>query len=224
MSERIKPRRERIKPFLGPGGVKSQLAAFVDREGTINVDKGHVYRPVDFEYIPRALEALRLASDHGVLIFIVTNQAGIAKGLYMESDFRALTEKMLEQMRSHGIHIQDVFYCPHHPEGTVQKYRTTCACRKPAPGLLQIAMERYGLPGANSVMIGDKNSDVEAGRALGLRTYLVETGYGVTQKATTRADFVVSDLWDATVHFLMSRMVLEQPEEASANARPEGSA
>jgi D-glycero-D-manno-heptose 1,7-bisphosphate phosphatase len=224
MCERIGAVRDGFEPLLGADAVKGRRALFVDRDGTINVDKGHVYRPEHFEYIPRALEALRLASDRGMLIFIVTNQAGIAKGMYTEEEFLALTRHMLEQMKSDGIRIQDVLYCPHHPEGTVQMYRTTCACRKPAPGLLKAAIARYGLLAGNSAMIGDKNSDVEAGSVLGLRTYLVETGYGVEHKATTHADFVVSDLWDATVHFLSSRPMFVHPEETSPNARPKGCA
>lgn len=196
------------------------IAAFIDRDGTINVDKGHVHRVEDLEYIPGALDALRLASDHGVLIFVVTNQAGIAKGMYGETEFLALTESMLEQMGSYGIRVKDVLYCPHHPQATVQKYRRACECRKPAPGLLRGAMEREKLLATDSVMIGDKNSDIEAGRALGLRTYLVETGYGVAHKATTRADFVVSDLWEAMVHLLSSRTGVAHTGQTPETALP----
>lgn len=177
-------------------------AIFIDRDGAINVEKGYVYRSEDFEYIPGVLEALRLVTERKVTSYIVTNQAGIAKGIYSESDFKALTKNMLDEMSAHGIEIADVLYCPHHPEGTVPAYRKICTCRKPDAGLLRAVMDREGFAPDCLALIGDKNSDVEAGRKLGIRTYLVETGYGFHHKRITHADYVVKDLQAAVKHLL----------------------
>jgi len=142
---------------------------FVDRDGTINMEKDHLYRIDDFQFIPGALEALRRLTDAGIKVIIVSNQAGIAKGLYTESDFAVLTRYMLEKMTDFGITISDVLYCPHHPEAANVAYKLDCDCRKPKPGLLRRAMSREGLAAEALAMIGDKNSDIEAGRAVGVR-------------------------------------------------------
>jgi D-glycero-D-manno-heptose 1,7-bisphosphate phosphatase len=177
---------------------------FVDRDGTINVEKGYVHRIEEFEYIPRALDALRLATDHGLSIYIVTNQAGIAKGLYTEEDFMTLTRKMLAQMSALGIRIADVLYCPHHPEGTVAAYRKACGCRKPEVGLLEPVIARGDFGADSMALIGDKNSDIEVGRKLGIPSYLVQTGYGLEEARSTRATHVVPDLMSAIQHLLRS--------------------
>ncbi len=177
---------------------------FFDRDGTINVEKGYVYRTEDFDYIPGALAALRLVSERKIKIYIVTNQAGIAKGIYTETDFKALTKNMLDYMATYGIEIADVLYCPHHPEGTVPAYRKVCTCRKPNAGLLQAVIDKEGFAPDVLALIGDKNSDIEAGRKLGIRTYLVETGYGIDHKHTTRADYVARDIQVAVRHLLLA--------------------
>ena len=175
---------------------------FVDRDGTINVDKGHVYRIEDFQFIPGALEALRRLTGAGIKIFVVSNQAGIAKGMYTEGDLAVLTRHMLEKMTAYGIRISDVLYRPHHPQATDPAYRMDCDCRKPKAGLLRRAMSREGLAPDVLAMIGDKNSDIEAGQAAGVRTYLVETGYGLRERQLTSADYVVPDLKSAVNHLL----------------------
>lgn len=175
---------------------------FFDRDGTINVEKGYVYKTEDFDYIPGALDALRLVSERGIKIYIVTNQAGIAKGRYTETDFKVLTKNMLDYMDTLGIAIADVLYCPHHPEGTIPAYRKVCTCRKPGVALLQAVIDKEGFSPDCLALIGDKNSDIEAGRNLGIRTYLVETGYGIYHKHTTHADYVVRDI-QAAVHHLL---------------------
>jgi D-glycero-D-manno-heptose 1,7-bisphosphate phosphatase len=174
----------------------------VDRDGTINVDRGYVFRSDEFDYIPGTLEALKVLSDLRIKIYIVTNQAGIAKGRYTEDDFKALTREMLVKMTGNGISIADVLYCPHHPDATVMQYRQSCDCRKPGTALLRTIVLREKLPPESIALIGDKNSDIEAGRSLRFRTYLVETGYGSMEKQATRADFVVKDLKAAVEHLV----------------------
>src|SRR5690242_12942905 len=117
-------------------------AAFIDRDGTINVDRGYVYRAEDFEFIGAALDALKRLSDGGIKIYIVTNQAGIAHGFYSERDFHALTDYMLGRFAAHGIKVEEVLYCPHHPEGVVASYRKSCACRKPGTALIDAVLQK----------------------------------------------------------------------------------
>jgi D,D-heptose 1,7-bisphosphate phosphatase len=175
-------------------------AVLLDRDGTINLDTGHLHRIEDFELLPGSLEALKLFMGKDIKIYVVTNQAGIAKGLYTEEDFRAFTAEMLGGFRSRGVVITDVLYCPHHPEGSVPGYATECLCRKPNTGLLEEALEREGLTPEQAALVGDKNSDIEAGCRLGMTTYLVLTGYGREQQHETKATYVVNDLLAAAVH------------------------
>lgn len=175
---------------------------FVDRDGTINVEKNHVFRIEELEFIPGALRALARLTKRKIPIYIITNQAGIAKGLYSERDFWILTEQMLAQMTEHGIQIAEVLFCPHHPDGTVPEYRRACECRKPGAELLRRVIDSSGHDAGQFALIGDKNTDIEAGRRSGVRTYLVETGYGAKEKVQTLADYIVPDL-DAAVSRLL---------------------
>ena len=140
-----------------------QKALFLDRDGVINIDHGYVSRIDDFEFVPGVLEFIRRMQERGYLPIVVTNQSGIGRGYYSQEDFEKLTAYMLERMREAGITISrdQVFFCPHTPE-------EGCACRKPAPGMLLAAKERFGLDMPNSVMIGDKASDIEAAEAAGV--------------------------------------------------------
>ena len=138
-------------------------ALFLDRDGTINVEKNYVYRKEDVEFIPGIFDLARKFSDEGFLIFIVTNQSGIARGYYSEEDFRELTEWMHLQFRQHGIEITAVYHCPHLPEITGE-----CNCRKPKPGLILKAIKEYNIDPVNSVLIGDKKSDILAGENAGI--------------------------------------------------------
>lgn len=138
-------------------------ALFLDRDGVINVDKHHVYRITDFEFVEGIFEICRKYRDAGYLIFVVTNQAGIARKIYSEAEFMVLTEYMLDRFVSEGIHITKVYYCPHHPDFT-----GPCSCRKPNPGLFFKAAEEFGIDLDASVIIGDKESDMLAGRNAGI--------------------------------------------------------
>ncbi|NLT23664.1 MAG: HAD family hydrolase [Syntrophorhabdus sp.] len=177
-------------------------AVFVDRDGTINVEKGHVFRCEDLEFLPGAVEGLRLLTERGISIFIITNQAGIAKGLYTEEDFRVFTEHMDGLLRREGVAIENTLFCPHHPEGIVPEYTKTCGCRKPNTLLLESVMRERNYSIEELILIGDKNSDIDAGNKLGLRTYLVLTGYGNEHRESTKASFVVPDLLVAVKHLL----------------------
>lgn len=143
-------------------------AAFLDRDGVINVDSGYVGRWEDFRFVPGVFELLtRLIAD-GYLLVVITNQSGIARGFFTEDDYKRLTEQYLDVLAHKGIKIDAVYYCPHHPQGTVVEYSVPCDCRKPAPGMILRAIKELGIDPSNSLLIGDSERDLEAGRAAGV--------------------------------------------------------
>lgn len=176
--------------------------AFIDRDGTINTEKNYVHRIEDFEWIPGSLEALQALHQADILIYIITNQAGIAKGLYTEADLKLLNQHFLEITRKAKVKIQDILYCPHHPQGIVQQYSISCDCRKPGNALIQKVLEQEKLAPHQAVLFGDKNTDIQAGQSLNIISYLVLTGYGLQEKEASKADFIVKDLQTAVSHYL----------------------
>jgi D-glycero-D-manno-heptose 1,7-bisphosphate phosphatase len=173
----------------------SRKAAFIDRDGVLNVERAFVHRAEDFVLIPGALEALRELKAAGYLIVVVTNQSGIARGLYSEADYLALTAHMREQLAAEGISLDAVEYCPHLPDAPVERYRVDCDCRKPKPGMLQRAIRRLGIEPGASFLVGDRLSDLEAGHMAGIgRCFLVRTGFALPDEAVARADGVYDDL------------------------------
>jgi len=148
--------------------VSGRKALFLDRDGVINVDRHHVHRIEDFEFLPGIFELCALAVARGFLLVVVTNQAGIGRGHYTEADFQRLTAWMLDAFRHRGIEIARVYHCPYHPTAGVGDYRRESFDRKPNPGMLLKARDELGLDLANSVLIGDKDSDIEAGRTAGV--------------------------------------------------------
>jgi D-glycero-D-manno-heptose 1,7-bisphosphate phosphatase len=153
-------------------------AVFLDRDGTINVDHGYVFRPAEFELIPGSVEAIGRLNSAGFLVIVVTNQAGVARGLYEEADVHELHRHLDRELASHGATIDAYYYCPHHPEKGRGSYLRECACRKPLPGMLLQAAADFSLELHSSFLVGDKSSDIQAGVAAGCRPILVETGYG----------------------------------------------
>jgi D-glycero-D-manno-heptose 1,7-bisphosphate phosphatase len=144
-------------------------ALLLDRDGTLNVDHGWVHRPEDFCWTEGAREAIRWANDRGVLVFVITNQAGIARGYYTEADFHAFTAWIDRQLAVCGAHIDRTYYCPHHPTEGRGEYRRACNCRKPAPGLIERARAEWQFDAASAIMIGDAEHDIEAAAAAGIR-------------------------------------------------------
>jgi D-glycero-D-manno-heptose 1,7-bisphosphate phosphatase len=138
-------------------------ALFLDRDGVINVDKHHVYMIADFEFIGGIFDLCKKYLHQGYLIIVITNQAGIAKGYYNEDDFNILTSWMLNEFKNKGIHISKVYHCPHHPDFTGE-----CGCRKPNPGMILEAKAEFDLDLKECMLIGDKDSDLEAGRRAGI--------------------------------------------------------
>ena len=144
-------------------------ALFLDRDGVINVEKNYVWRIEDFEFLPGIFGLCTIAQRLGFLIVVITNQAGIGRGYYSETDFQRLTGWMLEAFQAHGIKIDRVYHCPFHPTAGIGEYRQESFDRKPNPGMILEAQRDYDLDLLQSVLIGDKDSDIEAGRAAGIR-------------------------------------------------------
>jgi D-glycero-D-manno-heptose 1,7-bisphosphate phosphatase len=173
----------------------SRKAAFIDRDGVLNEERAFVHRAEDFVFVPGAVQALRALQAAGYLLVVVTNQSGIARGLYSEADYHALTRHVRERLESEGIRLDAVEYCPHLPDAPVERYRLECDCRKPRPGMLNRAIRALDIDSRASFLVGDRLSDVEAGRAAGIgRCFLVRTGYPLAEEAERRADAVYDDL------------------------------
>ena len=179
-------------------------AVFLDRDGTINVDKGFVYRIEDFEFMSGAIEAIRLLNENNFKVVVVSNQSGIARGYYTEEDLQRLHRFINEELAKYGAQIDRFYYCPHHPEAKIERYRLDCDCRKPKPGLLKRAIEDLSIDINRSYLIGDSQSDIEAGKAIGCRTILIVREQGVegAKPRKQEANWVRSSLKSAVEHIL----------------------
>jgi len=155
-------------------------ALFLDRDGVINKEKNYLYKKEDFEFIDGVFETCRTYSDKGFLIIVITNQAGIARGIYSEEDFDNLTRWMNKCFKENGITITKVYYCPHHPD-----FSEPCDCRKPNPGMLLSAKKMFNLDMKESILVGDKESDIEAGINAEIGTnILVRSGHNIDEENT----------------------------------------
>lgn len=148
-------------------------ALFLDRDGVINVNHGYVHTVGDFDFIDGVFDVARAAHALGMVVVVVTNQAGIARGLYDEAQFNALTAWMCTRFSEEGAPITAVYHCPHHPEAGIGDLRVVCACRKPAPGMLLRAEDELGLDLGRSILIGDHATDIIAGQRAGVGTTIL---------------------------------------------------
>ena len=151
-------------------------AVFFDRDGVLNRDKGYVHRREDFEWLDGTKSAIKTLNDRGYLVFVITNQSGIAYGYYGEAAVENLHRWMKEDLAAFGARIDGFYYCPHHPDGAEPAYAIVCDCRKPKPGLLLAAMRDWNIDGERSFLIGDKESDIKAAEAAGVRGILWHGG------------------------------------------------
>lgn len=148
---------------------EARPAAFLDRDGVLNVDHGYVHRLEQLDLIPGAAEAVRLLNQAGFLTIVVTNQSGVARGYYSEDDVERFNSEVRRRLDAAGARIDAFYYCPHHPQGIVARYAVACDCRKPKPGLLDQATRDFAIDRARSFMIGDKDDDMKAAAAFGIR-------------------------------------------------------
>lgn len=151
-------------------------AVFFDRDGVLNVDKNYVHRIEDFEWIEGAREAVKLCNDAGYLTFVVTNQAGVARGYYGEDAVHRLHDWMSTDLAGVGAHIEEFEYCPYHEDGVVKEFRGSSHRRKPAPGMLLDCFGKWPVRKEGSLLVGDKAHDIEAATTAGIRGYLFERG------------------------------------------------
>jgi len=172
-------------------------AVFLDRDGVINKDTGYVHLVDDFEYIDGVFDACLTLKKMGYLLVVVTNQSGIARGLYSEDDFHTLTEWMDWNFADKGVDLDGIYYCPHHPEKGIGEYKQDCDCRKPKPGMLLDAAKFLKIDLANSIMVGDKADDMRAAKAAGIgKSILVRSGKVVDEAGIIEATMVVDSIAD----------------------------
>ena len=183
-------------------------AVFIDRDGTVIEEAGYLDRLDRLVFFPYAVDAVRLLKRAGFAVVIVTNQAGVGRGIYGEQFVHDTHALIAARFAAAGAGVDAFYYCPHHPDATVARYRVACDCRKPAPGMLHKAAADLDLDLTRSFAIGDKWSDVKAGEAAGTRSLLVRTGYGRTTEGSrpegTRA-VVVDNLIAAVASILRDR-------------------
>lgn len=168
-------------------------AVFLDRDGVIVRDEvGYVHKVEDFKFETNALEGLKKLNSLDAKLIIITNQAGIAKRKFSENDYHVFNNYMLEQLKKEGLGISAVYYCPHHPDFTSE-----CECRKPNPGMLYRAAKEHDIDLTSSYMIGDKTTDIAAGKNAGTKTILIQTGEYGDKRADVEPDYLADDLLEA---------------------------
>ena len=183
----------------------------MDRDGTLTDEVGYVNHPRRLRLQPRSAQAIRRLNGAGVAAVVVTNQAGIARGYFSEDVLAAVNAALVAQLKDEGAYLDGIYVCPHHPTAGERPYRMVCECRKPRPGLLFRAASELGLDLSRSTLVGDKASDLVAGRAAGVQSVLVLTGYGLGEWEYRRdtfsvpPDHVAEDLLDAVEWVLEGR-------------------
>lgn len=156
--------------------------AFLDRDGVINKEIDYLYKVKDFEYTNKCVSGLQSLISSGYKLVIVTNQAGIARGLFTIQDYRSLMNWMEDDLKQFGVNFLDILFCPHHPQGTVKNFTKNCNCRKPLPGMFIKAKNKFDIDMKNSIVIGDKKSDIEAGKSAGVgKAFLVRSGHPLSK-------------------------------------------
>jgi D,D-heptose 1,7-bisphosphate phosphatase len=178
-------------------------AAFLDRDGVINIDRAYVYKWSDFQFIPGSIDAMRALKQAGFALVIVTNQSGIARGYFSEAQYQALTINMMQVLADAGVVVDSVYHCPHHPAGVVAELTIECDCRKPSPGMIFRAARELNLSLPHSIFVGDKPSDIQAARAAGVgRAYKVHSDNPESALELTGADASYLDLYRCVVDIL----------------------
>ena len=169
-------------------------AIFLDRDGVINKEVNYLSKSEDFEFIRGSIKALKILKQLDFLLIIITNQAGIARGYFSEEDLKKIHAKMIHILRTYNIILDDIFYCPHHPDFT-----KTCECRKPKPGMIMKARDKHQIDLSKSYMVGDTLNDIKTGINAKCKAILVLTGYGneeVKKIKYIKPEFIFQNLLD----------------------------
>jgi D-glycero-D-manno-heptose 1,7-bisphosphate phosphatase len=163
-------------------------AAFLDRDGVLNVDHGYTHKPDQLEWISGAPDAVRMLNNAGYIVIVITNQSGVARGYYNEPAIHKFHTHMQDALRAQGAHIDAFYYCPHHPEGTVKEFAIRCHCRKPQTGMLEQAAREWQIDLGRSFLIGDKDDDMAAAATFNIR------GIKFDSKVNLLMDLVLQEL------------------------------
>lgn len=188
------------------------IAAFLDRDGTLNREIGYIREVEKLELIPGAAQAVKKLNEAGVLAILTTNQSGVARGFYDEAHIQALHDRLQQLLWNEAeAKLDAVFYCPHHPRGAVEEYRQACSCRKPETGMIQAAQERFKeITLSASFVLGDKATDVDLAVNAGCQSILLQTGYGQRvlegkyQELKNQPDFICKDVLQAVNQVIVS--------------------
>ncbi len=180
-------------------------AVFLDRDGVINEEPPlNAHRLDQLKLIARAASAVRLLNSNKFVVVVVTNQGGVAHGYFREEDTQVFNKAIEEYMAKENAYFDAIYYCPHHSEAEIERYRIDCECRKPRPGMLIKAQQEFNIDFKQSFIVGDRLTDIEAGKKVGCKTIMVKTGYGTEEfnNNHVECDYVASDLYDAVQHIL----------------------
>lgn len=175
-------------------------AVILDRDGTINVEKNYLYKKEEFEFEFNSDKAIKTFNDLGYKVIVISNQAGIARGYYTESDLLDLHKYIDHRLKSIEAQIDGCYYCPHHPKYGIGKYLAKCRCRKPGTLLYEKAIKEFNIDVTKSFVIGDKITDLIPGKEMNMKTILVGTGYGSQEKEKKSVfDYYCSNLYEASL-------------------------
>ncbi|MGD0442399.1 MAG: HAD family hydrolase [Edaphobacter sp.] len=179
-----------------------ERALFLDRDGVVNEEVGYLYRAEEVRFVDGIFSLCRTAAALGYRLIVVTNQAGIARGYYAEADFEVLMEFMRGELRAEGVELDAVYFCPFHPEHGVGKYKQEHEDRKPGTGMLRRGAREFGVELSESVLVGDRCSDVGAANAAGLRQAFLIRG---TEAAGCKGDYVAVESLAEVERWLVER-------------------
>lgn len=167
-------------------------AVFLDRDGVLTEEKGYVTSIENLKIFPYTAECIQQIHKKGYYAIVITNQSGIARGLFTENKLQEMNDYLMRQ-----IGVDAIYYCPHHPEGEIEKYKKKCNCRKPETGMIEIACQEFKIDMQKSYMIGDRADDIIVGHRVGIKTILLESGYGTARlEKDVRPDYILKDLRD----------------------------
>jgi D-glycero-D-manno-heptose 1,7-bisphosphate phosphatase len=191
-------------------------AVFIDRDGTINEQMGYVNHVSRFRILPKVPQAIRMLNRHGFLVFVVSNQSGVARGYYPLDLVSTLHQLLVSRIRERKASIDGIFFCPHHPEGSVPEFSRNCDCRKPKTGLIEQACRSFEIDLRRSFIVGDMCTDIELAHRAGITGILVKTGYGLGEieytlpQKTAKPAHIAEDLLDA-VRWILDHRDGDQP-------------
>lgn len=183
------------------------IAVFLDRDGVITEEKDFIIKKEDLELIANSAKAIRILNEKGYLTIVISNQSAVARGFATKETIDEIFEHMQFLLNKEGAKIDEIYYCPHHPDpkkGKIPEYTLDCLCRKPKPGMIFQAQKDFSLNLPDCFFVGDKNSDTKAGESAGCKTILVRTGYGgVDNTGEASPNFVEKDLYSAVKNVIL---------------------